>query len=378
MPYIRLTINQLDRERELGLLQLIHHPLPFSRDLVRQSLPTSDKDLLLLEKNSLLTSLEEVLNDYIRKEGVVISSNLPLKGNSRADPNLAYLLYILNRQILYAREALIEPSDFWLKTGLIYCQPDIFNWVLSVRNRPQPLKDEEILDKLNWFVLPVGLDLEGLNHFEMTENIWQYLAQIDPAGADLYLENQELIRGGQTKAALNMLPEHQRLSQAREQLIQIEGKADLKKQEPTPKKSRRDRKPGFFAGLFKRTQAKPDFEEDITIALNPKSDLFRLAMISEGAPGTLDENEGLKAFILIDEFLIGRDKTVCDLVLEEETVGRVHARISRHGSHYFIEDLGSSNGSSIDGKKLHKHQTYLLPDHCRLKFAELPFYFTVD
>lgn len=101
-------------------------------------------------------------------------------------------------------------------------------------------------------------------------------------------------------------------------------------------------------------------------------------MLSEGPPGTLAESKGIRAFVLVDEFLIGRDKMICDLVLTQSTIGRVHARISRHGSHYFLEDLGSANGTTLDEKKLNKHQTYLLPDQCRLKFAEQTFYFHVE
>lgn len=347
----------------------------------------------MLERDGPLPSLEEVLGRAKRKDGTgsaagpdgpVADSAGDLATGSVVEPgdgpdlNLAYLLYILNRQLLYAEEAMVEPSYFWLRPDLILCPGHLLEWILEARRQENPLKDEEILDKLSWFVLPQGLDLEGVEQFSTTDNIWLYLARLDPAGANTYLENQDLIMAGRGKEALRRLPESQRFSHLRTRLIQTEKQDERKKQDLAPKKSKRDKGSGFFARLFKRGQAKPDFEEDITIPLNPKADLFRLAMISEGAPGTLEENEGLKAFILVDEFLIGRDRTICDLVLEEETVGRVHARISRHGSHYFMEDLGSSNGSAIDGKKLNKHQTYLLPDHCRLKFAELPFYFTVD
>ena len=101
-------------------------------------------------------------------------------------------------------------------------------------------------------------------------------------------------------------------------------------------------------------------------------------MLSEGAPGTIEENQGLRVFILVDEFLVGRDKTICDLTFDEKTIGRTHARITRHSSHYFIEDLGSKNGTFLNGKKLNKFQTYLLPEQCRLKFAEQYLYFIID
>jgi diguanylate cyclase (GGDEF)-like protein len=46
--------------------------------------------------------------------------------------------------------------------------------------------------------------------------------------------------------------------------------------------------------------------------------------------------------------VIGRGKT-CDICIESEGVSRSHARIVRHGGEYLIEDLGSTNGTWVDG-----------------------------
>ncbi|MCL2625762.1 MAG: FHA domain-containing protein [Cystobacterineae bacterium] len=45
-----------------------------------------------------------------------------------------------------------------------------------------------------------------------------------------------------------------------------------------------------------------------------------------------------------DEFIIGRGKT-CDCVIESNRVSRQHARITREGDTFFLEDLNSSNGT---------------------------------
>ena len=105
---------------------------------------------------------------------------------------------------------------------------------------------------------------------------------------------------------------------------------------------------------------------------------YRLAMLSEGLPGTQTEDEGQKAFILVDEFIVGRDTNKADLFLDSAAVGRRHARIIRRGENFFIEDLGSINNTLLDGKRLDKFREILLPDRCRLTFADRSFYFSTD
>ena len=105
---------------------------------------------------------------------------------------------------------------------------------------------------------------------------------------------------------------------------------------------------------------------------------YRLAMLSEGLPGTEAEDEGQKAFVLVDEFIVGRDINKVDLYLDSTGVGRRHARIIRRDENFFIEDLGSINNTLLDGKRIDKFRETLLPDRCRLTFADRSFYFSTD
>lgn len=125
--------------------------------------------------------------------------------------------------------------------------------------------------------------------------------------------------------------------------------------------------------------AKPQSDlEGQTMLLSANPADFRMAMLAEGKPGTPEENEGLRAFILVDEFIIGRDPKNADLILPDPGVGRIHARIIRRAGSFLISDLGSKNGSSLDGKKLLRHEETLLPDRCILQFADRAFYFQAD
>lgn len=49
-----------------------------------------------------------------------------------------------------------------------------------------------------------------------------------------------------------------------------------------------------------------------------------------------------------DEFLIGRGPD-CDLTIPERQVSRHHARIRRASNGYLVEDLGSRNGTHVNG-----------------------------
>jgi hypothetical protein len=56
-----------------------------------------------------------------------------------------------------------------------------------------------------------------------------------------------------------------------------------------------------------------------------------------------------------DRFVIGRGKH-CDLIINSGKVSREHAAIVRSGSDWFIEDLGSSNGTWFDKRRISRRQ----------------------
>lgn len=48
--------------------------------------------------------------------------------------------------------------------------------------------------------------------------------------------------------------------------------------------------------------------------------------------------------------MIGRDPR-CDVVYDEPTVSRFHASLRRAGNHWIIQDLGSLNGTWVNGRR---------------------------
>jgi pSer/pThr/pTyr-binding forkhead associated (FHA) protein len=63
------------------------------------------------------------------------------------------------------------------------------------------------------------------------------------------------------------------------------------------------------------------------------------------------ELAGQQWVIAEDQFLIGRGAD-CDLVLPERQVSRHHAKILRRPGHFELEDLGSKNGTHLNGQRV--------------------------
>lgn len=75
-----------------------------------------------------------------------------------------------------------------------------------------------------------------------------------------------------------------------------------------------------------------------------------------------------------DVITIGRDDG-CDVVLAQSAVSRNHARISRDGTLFFLEDLGSSFGTLLNGAKLKKAEKQLLSNGDTIAIAQFDVVF---
>lgn len=66
--------------------------------------------------------------------------------------------------------------------------------------------------------------------------------------------------------------------------------------------------------------------------------------------------------------VIGRNAE-CDLVVADRRVSSHHARVQRHNNRYLIEDLGSKNGTFVNGKPLVEPVTLSHGDEIQIAFC---------
>ena len=75
-------------------------------------------------------------------------------------------------------------------------------------------------------------------------------------------------------------------------------------------------------------------------------------------------------------FVIGKKKENVNLAINDYSVSRVHARITREEGFYYIEDLNSTNGTYLNGKELFFRQPVKLETMDRIVFGTEEYVFS--
>ncbi len=75
-----------------------------------------------------------------------------------------------------------------------------------------------------------------------------------------------------------------------------------------------------------------------------------------------------RSFALGERTTLGRAEE-CDVVLQDRSISRKHAVLVRQGERWFVQDLGSTNGVSKDGKRGERLE---LGDGDEFKLGDLP------
>jgi len=124
----------------------------------------------------------------------------------------------------------------------------------------------------------------------------------------------------------------------------------------------------FDTTRFKATSTDLDINKT---AARPAVAATAARPVADGEPAARLRPDGGRPFELTKGTSIGRLPDN-DVVLDDDTVSGHHARLEREADHWKLTDLGSSNGTEIDGKKV---KTAILRGGERIAFGEVELTF---
>lgn len=96
-----------------------------------------------------------------------------------------------------------------------------------------------------------------------------------------------------------------------------------------------------------------------------------------GPASLVSKEPGELATIFLQEDLtvIGKLEQAADAVIPLPTISRLHAKIRKKDGEYYLADLNSRNGTSVNGKMLKTDEEYLLQEEDEVDFAQARYIF---
>lgn len=123
------------------------------------------------------------------------------------------------------------------------------------------------------------------------------------------------------------------------------------------------------------------FCEECGARLEGKPDMSETAEDAGGSQLVLTSSEGgMLAIPAKDEVMIGREDPISDVFPDvdltnlgglEKGVSRKHAVIHHIGMDYVVEDMGSTNGTYINKKRIQPHEQQVIRPGDEIKFGKL-------
>lgn len=86
-------------------------------------------------------------------------------------------------------------------------------------------------------------------------------------------------------------------------------------------------------------------------------------------------NAGEKIIINKGKFIIGRLSSMVDYVIQESTIGKLHAEITENMGVYCIRDLNSKNGTYVNDVRIPSNKEYEIKINDRIRFSNLEYVF---
>ena len=88
-------------------------------------------------------------------------------------------------------------------------------------------------------------------------------------------------------------------------------------------------------------------------------------------------NENGKEVLLLDgrSVILGKKKEEADCVLEDMSVSRMHARITKEKDGFYLEDLNSTNGTWKNGLRLQPYEKRKLEKEDEIKLGKVVLFY---
>ena len=100
------------------------------------------------------------------------------------------------------------------------------------------------------------------------------------------------------------------------------------------------------------------------------------SVLGGGASGALvNVKGGQRVALNRSEFTIGKERRKVDFVIDNSSVSRTHAKIRIRAGEFFVLDLGSTNGTYVNGSKLTPNQETKLNNGDKIKISDEEFEF---
>lgn len=123
----------------------------------------------------------------------------------------------------------------------------------------------------------------------------------------------------------------------------------------------------FRAGTIQENKSTKNVGETVVLSMNN----------TNGPPSLVSREPGELATIYIEKELvvIGKRQTASDAVIDLPTVSRVHAKIKKKEEGYYLTDLNSRNGTTVNGRLLKAEEEYCLQNEDEVAFAQARYVF---
>ena len=229
----------------------------------------------------------------------------------------------------------------------------------------------------------------------LVDCVYHMYEQLDRNG-EVYLQNQIF----QDAKILEqpVLPKTQKtdvLQERTETISVIEKAPDETSHEIVRNREKREERKGF-KGLFDgRRQKNREFRENYKQDMHRAMDGFAVAekvfyddeeygrtvyIEDKGEPvekvrRLYTEEDKLLASIDKPILSLGKKKEEVDVLLEDSSVSRIHARIIQEGAEYYLEDLNSTNGTFKNGLRLQPYEKRKLESGDELKCGRVVLIF---